>query len=141
MKAALSDLMKEKIRQDQLSYREAAKKIGVAHTTVMRVIDGETTDINTLVKICNWLGVSPSHVLDAETHGTGALGARMAMVLETNPELMKVFQEALDRLDRGEIEQSTLNDIVNYATWRLLISSKKDEEPNEDQQLSGEWSI
>ena len=65
MDNVLSTLVNEKIRKDWISVREASRQVGVSATTMSRVLEGESVDVDTLIMICSWLGVSPSHVLDA----------------------------------------------------------------------------
>ena len=41
------------------SLREAAKEAGMNHAVLARVENGQPPEINTLIKICKWLGVKP----------------------------------------------------------------------------------
>lgn len=40
---------------NDLGTREIAKEIGVSHTTISRIMKGQTTDISTAVKLLAWL--------------------------------------------------------------------------------------
>jgi transcriptional regulator with XRE-family HTH domain len=35
--------------------RELAKEIGVSHTTISRIMNGQTADISTVIKLLTWL--------------------------------------------------------------------------------------
>jgi DNA-binding Xre family transcriptional regulator len=55
----LAGLLKERMKQDKLSIRGAAEKIGgVSHSIVARALKGETVEIDTLLSICDFLKVS-----------------------------------------------------------------------------------
>ena len=55
--AALSEMIRSK--RDNRGLREVAKEIGdVSVSTLSRVENGNLPDIDTYVKICNWLDVS-----------------------------------------------------------------------------------
>lgn len=41
------------------SLREAAKEVGINHSVLTRVENGQTPAITTLIKICVWMEVNP----------------------------------------------------------------------------------
>jgi transcriptional regulator with XRE-family HTH domain len=125
----LSALLKDGLRSRGQSTRSAARQMGVAHTTLIRIQDGKPADVNTLIKICAWLGVSPASVLNADGMGTDVLAAQIATVLESDPKLAAVFSEAMARIISGEMQPDTLRDLAAYAAYRLGI--QKESEPNE----------
>lgn len=59
----LSALMIDRMDVDGLSVRDAAELIGVRHSTVARVLNGETVEVEPLVKIANFLGLPVESVL------------------------------------------------------------------------------
>ena len=118
LKVLLEDGLKERGK----SVRAAAREIGVTHTTLMRVEEGGTVDLDTLIKICGWLGVQPASVLNAEGIGADTLAAQIAAVLETDPRLAKVFSEAMARILSGAMQPDTLRDLANYAAYRLGVT-------------------
>lgn len=42
---------------DQISYRAAAKEIGISSTTVGRVVNGKLASAETLLRVCLWLNL------------------------------------------------------------------------------------
>jgi len=124
MEYLLPELVQDKMRKEGLSIREAGRQIGIAHTTVIRILNGETLDLKTLIDVCEWLGVSPSSILDSQILGRSYLSAKIAVVVERNPEFAKVFEEAMDRLAQGKIDLATVADFVAYAAYRLKIEEK-----------------
>jgi transcriptional regulator with XRE-family HTH domain len=120
-KNILQVLLREKISSLGISEREASRQIGKSATTISRILSGDPADVDTLIAVCDWLSVSPSHILDAFLPGTGQLGAEIAAIVEQNPELEKVFREALTLLKDEKISQSIIRDIVAYAAYRIRI--------------------
>ncbi len=119
----LKVLLEDEMHKRKLSLRDAGKEIGVAHTTLARILDGYPADIDTLVKICAWMGISPDTVLNSEGPvENDALASQIAAVLETEPALRNVFREALSRMLEGKTSPETVRDLIRYASWRLGIS-------------------
>jgi transcriptional regulator with XRE-family HTH domain len=127
MDTVLSTLIQEKVRRENISIREAARRVGVSATTISRTMEGESVDVETLIKICDWLGVSPSNVIDSYLPSTDGLGKSVAAILETNPKLAEVFGEAIQRIAMGELPPDTLRDIVAYARYRLDLEVGNEE--------------
>ncbi|MEL7591757.1 MAG: helix-turn-helix transcriptional regulator [Anaerolineaceae bacterium] len=123
----LDELLKDEMRKRGLSTREAAREIGVAHTTVARMMQGITVDIPTLQKTCNWLGIQVSTVLNVEDKSELGLTSKLAMILEKQPELAGVFAEALDELEAGHLSTDDLADIMGYAAYRINLGKKRKE--------------
>ena len=124
-KDLLVKMLDDKMRQRNLSLREAGKEIGVSHTTISRILQGQAADIDTLIDMCKWLGISPSEVLDSNVEGSRGLGSRIATILEANPKLVLVFEEAIGRLEKGEITPQTIDDLIAYMSYRLGLDKKE----------------
>ena len=43
-------------KQKRLGVRELGKEIGISSSTVSRLISGREIDIDTLIRVCDWLG-------------------------------------------------------------------------------------
>ncbi len=124
-KDLLVKMLDDKMRQRNLSLRKMADEIGVSHTTISRILKGEVADIGTLIKLCKWLEVSPSDILDSNVEGARGLGSRIATILEANPKLALVFEEAIGRLEKDEISSQTIEDLVAYMSYRLGLDKKE----------------
>jgi transcriptional regulator with XRE-family HTH domain len=118
----LQQLLKEAIDKRHLSMRAAAREIGVAHTTLIRILNGEKCDMPTLQKIAAWLGVTPSSLVD--TLNTDDTTTIIAAVLSAEPELAKVFKEAAQRVIDGKMTPGELRDLVSYAAFRFGIGKE-----------------
>lgn len=121
----LDKILKEELAKRGLSIREAAREIGVAHTTVARMVQGITVDIGTLQKTCDWLGIQLATVLNVEDKSELGLTSKLAMILEKQPELAGVFAEALDELEAGHLTTTDLADIMGYAAYRINLGKQR----------------
>ena len=113
-------LLEQRMKERSLSIREAAKEIGVSHTTISRIINEQTTaDIYTLIAVSKWLGCTPSSLLNGEVGGKDALVPKIAALVEAYPDLAAVLEKALERVEKEEISPDVLVDLMRYAAYRL----------------------
>lgn len=120
----LSILLKEAIEKKGLSERKTAEAIGVSPTTIGRVLRGESIDVDTLVAICDWMNINPSHVLDSRLSGNDSLVAALTAIVESDPRLATVFDEALEKLYNQEIGPDDLRELLRYAAYRLHLGNR-----------------
>ena len=59
-------LLEEARRKRNLSERQLAQEIDVAHTTVGRVLRGQPVDIVTIQKIAAWMGVETASLFKTQ---------------------------------------------------------------------------
>ena len=123
MNDTLIQLIEDRMQKNRYSIREVSRQVGVAHTTIIRVLGKETVDVDTLIKLCKWLGVSPAIALDGMIKTDRTLADQIATVLEAYPGLKEVFTEAMERLNRGEISPDTMADLIAYANYRLNVKA------------------
>ena len=123
MNDVLVQLIQDRMQKNRYSIREVSRQVGVAHTTIIRVLGKETVDVDTLIKLCDWLGVSPAIALDGMIETDRTLADQIATVLEAYPGLKEVFTEAMERLNRGEISPDTMADLIAYANYRLNVKA------------------
>ena len=115
LKEALIAAMNER----GLSTRQAAKEIGVSHTTIFRVMKGGPFDVPTLVAIANWLKVRPSTLLD--NLGKSDTIDQVSLLIETNPEILPVLKEATQAIEKGQASPEIIKDIIAYALYKLSL--------------------
>jgi transcriptional regulator with XRE-family HTH domain len=112
-------IIEEKMNRRNLSTRAAARQIGVAHTTLERVLQGKQADLDTLVLICDWLSVRVSTVLSLQQGGEDELANKIALLLAKHPELASWFEKAANAVEAGEIPVVVLRDILAYTIFTL----------------------
>jgi len=113
----LKDLLSNEIREKGISKREAARQIGVAHTTVNRIIKGVPPDLATIYAVANWMNMNPSVIVDLEA--SAELPNKVAAILSKNPKLAEVFEEAFQRVEDGRMDISEVEELVSYMVFRL----------------------
>jgi len=121
----LPRVVQDEMDRRRLGLRPAAKEMGIAHTTLLRVLNSEPVDLDTLLKVSEWAGMSLSNMLGIEeTDDEKAILATMTAVVDADPELRGIFLEAHKALLNGEIKIEDLRDIANYAAYKLSVKQK-----------------
>jgi cyanate lyase len=115
----MATLINEKLTKDKLSFRKAAKQVGVAHTTIQRAADGEQMDVPTTQKIADWLGIPLTTLLDLDSKTDDQLAKQIAAVLYRSPQLATVFGEAMKRVLTGEMQPDTFRALAQYAAFQI----------------------
>jgi transcriptional regulator with XRE-family HTH domain len=120
LKIVLRKVMHEK----GLSSHKAAEAIGVSHTTILRALRGEAVDVDTIIKIANYLHIRPSELLNSMSTET-SLPDKLAALLSHSRELESELQQAVERVEAGELDPGVVRDIVNYAFYKLNSSGAR----------------
>lgn len=128
MTKTLARLIEERMAAQGMSLRQAGREIGIAHTTLKRILEGEPFDVATAQKIADWLGVPLSTLLDTEgaSDDPDTLAAKIAAVIETEPRLARVFGDAMDRVLNGEMSNEAFRDLAAYAAFKFQLSEEND---------------
>ena len=126
----LGALILQKCQEDNISRREAAKRVGVSHTTLNRIIDGIPADVDTLVKLCDWMEIQPADALNSMAlKGDEKLISSIAILVEREPVLAKLFKDAMADVERGNLSPDDIREIIAYATYRLSAGKPKQTKP------------
>ncbi len=113
----LAKLLGNRVRERGISVREASRQIGVAHTTIIRIMNGKPADIDTLEAVCKWMGVKVSDVLEVNT--TGSVASKIALLVERIPALGTTLTQAVAAVEAGDISDEDLREIVQYAMYKI----------------------
>lgn len=133
MTDTIARLLEERMGERGLSLRKAGREIGVAHTTLARILNGEPYDVPTAEKIADWLGMPLSTLLDTggASEDRETLAAKIAAVLETEPRLARVFGDAMERVLNGEMSNEAFRDLAAYAAFKLQLVEENDANPSQ----------
>lgn len=121
----LAALLKDKMQKEDLSARDAAKKIGTSHTTLLRAMEGKLVDLATIVLLGKWLGVSPAELLNTFSASDKALPSQIAAAIQASPKLADAFQRAMKAVAEGAVSPELIMDIAAYAAFRISIAPKR----------------
>jgi hypothetical protein len=116
----IDQILQGEIRKRGMSVRQAAREIGIAHTTLQRVMDGKHADLVSYSKISSWVGVELPTLLELKQQGD--VSTQIQSLLEKNPRLLAEFQERIR--DGVSISPNVLEDIVEYIVFKLRINSE-----------------
>ena len=83
----LEIILRKELYERGLSSRSAASEIGVAHTTLLRALRGQSVDVETIVKIANYLGIRPSELINTLDDSGTSLADQLSVLLSRSPEL------------------------------------------------------
>jgi transcriptional regulator with XRE-family HTH domain len=122
----LARLLQERMDQEKLSVRKAAKLIGgVSHSTVARVLNGETVEVDTLIRISDFLKIPVAELLDLQ-EGPNELIKKIRKLVSREPELGVVFKKIADGIAEGSVDIKVLSEVAAFAAFRLEHYKNKD---------------
>jgi transcriptional regulator with XRE-family HTH domain len=133
----LSTLLKDTLTQRDVSIRQAARDMDVSHSTLVRVMETGDCSLDTAQRIAKWLGVPVSQLLDIESDPS-PLAAQMALLIEQEPELAKVFSVAMDRVLQGDMSPEGFRELAAYAAFRFGINIPQNEVKQNDRTTTTE---
>ena len=119
----LATLLRQRLDVEGLSVRDAGEKIGVSHSTVARAVNGEAVNIDTLIRICDFLNVPVVSILNIRGDKDELMEEMMTMI-SIEPELADVFSEISKDLTKGRINSNILFEIAAFAQFRLHQARK-----------------
>jgi transcriptional regulator with XRE-family HTH domain len=118
----LQILLKEELKKSGLSIREAARQIETSHTTLYRVVEGNAIDLETHIKICDWLGINPSSAIDALSSNKDALPKKIAVLLEKSPKLAEKLDEVVNAIQKEKIDPEIFEEILSFIAFKILVT-------------------
>lgn len=135
----LSEYLKSEIARRNLSVRKAADHIGVSHVTLLRILSGETPNLETLNKLSEWTRTDLAFLLELlgyhiETDYVES--DRLARLVEYDPLYRRLFA-LLERLGHDELAFAV--EYLEYLTWRF--GSQGEQQQGEEGQLESELDV
>lgn len=118
----LQTILQKAMNDRGLSSHTAAEEIGTSHTTILRALRGDRVDVDTIVKIADWLKIRPSELLNSM--GDTSFADQIAILLSHSRELEDELKDAVERVQAGALEPAVIRDIVSYALYKLNSSGE-----------------
>jgi len=118
MSNRLRDIVKQKMNQDKLSLRTAGDQVGVSHTTIDRVLKEKSVDLETVQKVCDWVGIPITNVLDINQANVEMVD-EVAALISLNPELKKVLRKLDNNIKIGALNPIILSEIAAFISYRM----------------------
>ncbi len=132
-------ILENELERRNMSLREAAKEIGISHTTLIAARDGtRAIDVGTALAIAKWVGVPLSTLVEEanpEEQEKNKVFQALKIVLEAAPELEQVFKQAANELAAGTLSLTDFRDITEYAAYKIRIR-REQAQANEKKRIS-----
>ena len=126
-----SKILTKEIQRRGITFREAAKEIGVSHTTLYQVKEGRSMDVETAIAICKWANLPIETLVKVAGERERTLAA-VDVLLRAAPDLEKAFLEAAQAVESGELSMDDFNEVITFAAY--MIQRRRDElKRNEEQ--------
>ena len=116
----LKQILEKELKERNLSSRGAADAIGVSHTTILRALRGDVVDLDTVLKVSDWLHIRPATLINS-MNNEAPLSDRIAAIVERNPRLSQVLTDATQAIEDGRADPAIIEDIVAYALYKLNL--------------------
>lgn len=115
-------LLREKLNQG-MTEREIGREVGVAHTTIGRILDGENIAAATLEKVAAWLETNPAELAYGDVSD---VSKAISVIIAQEPALKEIFIQLAERMEAGDISPEIARELIRYTAWRLndAVSSK-----------------
>jgi transcriptional regulator with XRE-family HTH domain len=120
----LKEILEKEQRLKGVSIRDLAKQANVSHTTIYRALRGETIDLDTVLDLAKWLGVRPSTLVNSLDRSDDSVPAKVALVIEHNPELKVAFEQAVKNVELDSVDPVIIEDIAAYAAYKIGLARK-----------------
>lgn len=126
----LSRLLREEIERRNIAVREAAKQIGVSHSTIYAIFNRKPLEVETAYLVCKWLNVPFAAAIDHDDCIETAAVA-IEIMLRKVPALKDVFIQATQELNNGRLTPEDFNDVVEFAAFKILKAQGALHEPKQ----------
>lgn len=120
----LGKLLLDEINERRLSIRAAARQIGIAHTTLQRVLRDNPTDLKTIKAIGEWLKIDIPTALGMKEDQFTNINAKLNIIFQRIPALADMLEEIFEEFDAGVIPISEIEEVIKYTTFRLTLKKQ-----------------
>ena len=114
----LQNLVAARMKEEHLSLRQAGNQVGVVHTTIQRVLDNESINLPTVEKVCDWLGVPVSAVVDTVSQEL-EMAIEISTLFSTNIEFAEVFSNLAQKIQSSAINPTIFSEITAFLAFSI----------------------
>src|SRR5512138_3784961 len=100
----LQTILHKAMADRNMSSHTAAEEMGTSHTTILRALRGDRVDVDTIIKIANWLKIRPSELLNSMDESEVSLADQIAVLLSHSRELEDELKDAVERVRAGALD-------------------------------------
>jgi transcriptional regulator with XRE-family HTH domain len=122
----LPTIISKELMNRRISIREAARQIGIAHTTLIRILGDKAVDLTTLDQVGKWLQTPVSTLLDVRKEETSSMGQRLEFLIRQNLVLADAMEDLLNKVYGYEIDPQILEEVLAFLAFKikLLVADK-----------------
>jgi len=114
----INNILQSEINKRGISVRQAAHQIGVAHTTIQRIMDGQNADLGSYEKVSRWLNIDLATLLELDDPNSDK--ARIEYFLESNPKLLTEFNQ---RINNGaKLSPDAIQEVIDFLVFKIQVS-------------------
>jgi len=109
---SLGNLLQQK--RGSMGIRAAAGEIGVSAATLSRIENGRIPDLETLRKVCRWLGIDPAKYLGMSPAARTGREASLQVVFKKDRAVSQATSKALGKLIVAAYQQFSKIDAAGH---------------------------
>jgi DNA-binding Xre family transcriptional regulator len=115
-------ILRTAMEEKHVSAREVARQTGVAHTTIIRILQHENVDLDTIKKVCGWLKIDPMYVVNLDSGQEEKEWLwKVGMMVESNTELHIAMKRVFKNIDHQEINPRIINEICEFIAFAITM--------------------
>lgn len=92
-------------KRGSMGIRAAASEIGISPATLSRIENGRVPDLETLRKVCAWVGVDPAVYLGTPTEQPGSTSTSVQVIFKKDRAVSPQTSQALAKLIQAASRQ------------------------------------
>lgn len=115
-------ILRTEMEERHVSAREVARQTGVAHTTIIRILQRENVDLDTIKKVCSWLRIDPMYVVNLDSGQPEKEWLwKLGMMVESYPELNIVMKMAFKNVDNMKFNPKIITEICEFIAFAITM--------------------
>ncbi len=115
-------ILRTAMSEKQVSAREVARQTGVAHTTIIRILQDENVDLDTIKKVCGWLQIDPMYVVNLDSGQEEKQWLwKLGMMVESYPNLHLAMRRAFRNVDINHVNPRIINEICEFIAFAMVM--------------------